>query len=227
MAGVLNVKSGTRMVLAYDVPVGTDPQFNMSCTYFKGLDESSFLVSIPMKNGKLMEIDENQKLLIRYGSEGDSQIVAGYVDDVVRQGVRSYWKIRRVAESRQFFQRADERIKVALRVEYLQDTWPVNLDGKIEPENGLTVDISAGGLAMYLNRRFEVGEICEVKLPDIGRTENGRNPGELIAVSCWNREAPRGSIYRNIAGFQFRMEDSVERERVKNYVAYVKKRYRV
>lgn len=227
MAGALKIKSGSRMVLAYDVPMGSDPQFNMNCTYFKGLDESSFLVSIPMKNGKLMEIDENQKLLIRFGNDDATQILAGYVDDVVHQGLRNYWKIRRVTESRQFFQRADERLKVTLRVEYMQDTWPLNFEGNIEPEDGLTVDISAGGLAMYLNRRFEVGEICEVKLPDIGHTDSGKNPGELIAVVCWNREAPRGSIYRNIAGFQFRLEDGAERERVKDYVAYVKKRYRL
>ena len=227
MAGALKVKNGSRMVMAYDVPVGSDPQFNMNCTYVKGLDEASFLVSIPMKDGKLMEMDENQKLLIRCGNGADAQILAGYVDDVVRQGLRSYWKIRRVSESRQFFQRADERIKVALRVEYMQDTWPLNFEGNIDPEEGLTVDISAGGLAMYLNHRFEVGEICEVMLPDIGRTDSGRNPGELIAVACWTREAPRGSVYRNVAGFQFRLEEGPERERVKDYVSYVKKRYRL
>ena len=44
----LNVKKGTKMQLALDTKVGQEPQFNMVSTFNKALDESAFLVSIPM-----------------------------------------------------------------------------------------------------------------------------------------------------------------------------------
>ena len=84
MAGSLQAKHGAKMQLAYDVPPGQEPQFKMICTFIKALDESAFLVSIPMVDGKLLVPEETQKLLFRYG-EGDGQsLVAGYVDDVVK-----------------------------------------------------------------------------------------------------------------------------------------------
>lgn len=226
MAGALKIRSGTKLSLALDTPVGKEPEFNLVCTFFKSLDESAFLISVPMKGGKSLPVDENQKLLIRYGQGEDSMILAGYADDVVKEGLRRYWKIRRVTEQRQFFKRADERLKVALGIQYIQDTWPANYDGIIEKEEGMSLDISAGGLALYLNRVFNVGEICEVTLPNIGIAKEGKGC-ELVAVVCWCREAPKGSIYRNICGMQFRYADEAEKEGVKNYLAYLKKKYRL
>ena len=226
MAGELKIRSGTKLSLAFDVPVGEDPQFNLICTFAKSLDESAFLVSVPMKEGKALPLDESQKLLIRYGQGEESMILAGYADDIVKEGLHRYWKIRRVTEQRQFFKRADKRLKVALGIEYVQDTWPVNYDGIIEKEEGLSLDISAGGLALYLNRVFNVGEICEVTLPNIGTSEEGAGC-ELVTVVCWNRQAPKGSLYRNICGLQFRYGDDAEKERIRAYLSYLKKKYRL
>ncbi len=122
MAGALNVRHGAKMRIAFDVPVGQDPQFNMVCTFNKALDESAFLVSIPMVNGKALTPDETQKMLFQYGEGDDVQIAAGYVDDVVKEGIRRYWKVRRVTEQRQFIKRIDIRMKVELPVQYMQDT---------------------------------------------------------------------------------------------------------
>jgi hypothetical protein len=227
MAETLKIRSGSKLQLAFDAPMGKEPVFDMICTFGKALDESAFLISIPMKGGKALPLDENQKLLIRYGQGDNTMIVAGYPDDVVKEGIRRYWKIRRVSEQRQFFQRADERLKVALRVQYRQDTWPLNSDGEIEKEDGMSLDISAGGAAIYLNRRFDVGEICELTLPRVGLAQEGRAIEDIVAVICWNREAPKGSLYRNICGLQFRFEDGADREKVKAYVANVKKKYKL
>ena len=67
MAGVLNVNPGTKLRVAFDVPIGQEPKFNMICTFNKSLDESAFLVSIPMVDGKALVPDENQKRLFAYG----------------------------------------------------------------------------------------------------------------------------------------------------------------
>lgn len=54
MAGSLQIKHGTKIQVAYDVPAGQQPQFNMICTFNKALDESAFLVSIPIVDGKML-----------------------------------------------------------------------------------------------------------------------------------------------------------------------------
>lgn len=228
MAGALTIKSGTKLRLAFETSVNQTPDFNMICTFSKSLDESAFLISIPMKEGKAVTIDENQKVLIRYSGEDDNgMIVAGYVDDVVKQGIRRYWKVRRVSEQRQFFRRADERMKVTIPVKYMQETWRPNMDGVIEPESGMSLDISAGGMALYLNRVFEVGEVCELSLPNIGTSLEGQGIDGVVSVVCWMREAPKGSMYRRICGFQFRFGEDAEKERMQSYVSNIKKKYKL
>ena len=112
MADELKIRSGTKLRMALDVPFGKEPEFNLICTFVKSLDSASFLISIPMRDGAPLPLDDQQKLLICYGSAADTKIVAGYADDVVKEGIRRCWKIRRVSEQRQFFRRTDERLKV-------------------------------------------------------------------------------------------------------------------
>lgn len=227
MAGELKIRSGTKLRIAYDGGIGKEPEFDMVCTFAKSLDESAFLVSVPMKDGKPVVRDESQKILFLYKQGENDTIVAGYSDDEVKEGIRRYWKIRRVTEQRQFFKRADERLKCMLRVEYRQDSWPLNDEGEIEPEDAMTADVSNGGLSMYVNRRFEVGEICELTLPRLGAGAEAQQIEDVIGVICWMREAPRGSIYRNICGLQFRFGNGAERGRMQDYVAYIKKKYKL
>ena len=226
MAGEMKIKPGTRVAIAFDVPLGKQPEFNMASTFAKALDESAFLISIPMKGGQPLSMDESQKLLIRYGHGADAMIVAGYVDDTVKEGIHRYWRIRRVTEHRAFFKREDERLKVALKVEYMQDTWPVNHEGVVEKEEGMTLDISAGGLAMFLNHHFDVGETVMVDLPRVGLTQAGHAVPNLVAVGCWQREAPKGSLYRQVCGLQFRLDEG-DKGRLKDYCGNIKRRYKL
>jgi len=226
MAGELRIKPGTKLRMALDVPIGQQPQFNLVCTFVRSLDVASFLISIPMQDGQPMPMDDTRKLLIRYGTDKDAMIVAGYADDVVKEGIRRCWKIRRVAEQRQFFQRADERLKVTIPITYSQPTWRPDSDGVIRPEEGLTLDISAGGLASYVSRRLIVGEVCDINLPAVGTNREGRAIAAVAAV-CWVREAPKGSPFRFVCGYQFRFAGGEEREQMQLYVANIKKRYKL
>ena len=227
MAGELNIKPGTKMQIAYDVPISEQPDFNMASSFGKALDESAFLITVPMRGGRPVEFDETRKLLIKYINGTDTVIVAGYADDAVKQGIRTYWKIRRVTEHRQFFQRADERIKVSLKTEYLQDTWALNIDGIIDKEDALTLDISAGGAALFVNRRFEVGEIMQIYLPRLGTGEEGAAVEDIVSVVCWQREAPKGGAYRFVCGVQFRFAGPDDKDVMRRYVSFVKKRYKL
>ena len=227
MAGELHIRPGTRLRLALDAPVGQEPEFDLVCTFVKSLDASTFLISIPMRGGQSLPLDERQKLLICYGTEANTRIVSGYADDVVKEGIRRCWKIRQVSEHRQFFKRADERLKVTIPIQYSQPTWRPDADGVIHPEEGMTLDISAGGLAAYLNRNMAVGEVCELNLPAIGTTREGREVDNVVGVICWIREAPKGSPFRRICGYQFRFADGVERQRMQDYVANIKRRYKL
>lgn len=227
MAGTIQIKHGTKMRMAFDVPAGQEPQFTMLTTFNKALDASAFLVSIPMVDGKALEADESKKLLFRYGEGEEQAIVAGYVDDVVKEGIRRYWKIRRVTENRQFIKRRDIRMKVELPLTYMQDTWALNSDGEIDKESGLTMDISNNGLAVYMNHWFEVGESCIFTLPRLGTASEGQPETEVVGVVCWMREMPKGGPFRFLAGTQLRFSNLEERRQMQDYVAYVKKRYKL
>ena len=180
-----------------------------------------------MVGGKPLKQDENQKLLFRYGDGDAAQVIAGYVDDEVKEGIRRYWKVRRVTEDRHFVKRADIRMKVEIPVKFMQDTWALNLDGEIDKETGTTMDISNNGLAVYLNHWFEVGESCIFTLPRMGTASDGQDEIEVVGVVCWMREVPKGGAYRFAAGIQLKFADIEERRKMQDYVAYVKKRYKL
>ena len=71
----------------------------------------------PCMKARRLVPDENQKMLFREGEGAETQIIAGYVDDVVKEGIRRYWKVRRVAETRQLVKRVDVRLKVELPIQ--------------------------------------------------------------------------------------------------------------
>lgn len=227
MAGTIQIKPGTKMRLALDVPAGQTPQFNMVSTFNKALDESAFLVSVPMSGGKAYVPEETQKILFQYGVGEETAVIAGYVDDVVKEGIRRFWKVRKVVEQRKFINRVDVRMKVDLPVTYMQDTWALNSAGEIDKESGETMDISNSGLAVYINRWFGVGETCIFTLPRMGTESEGVPELEVVGVICWMRELPKGSAFRFVAGIQLRFADVQERIEMQKYVAYVKKRYKL
>ena len=227
MASELKIPSGTRLHMAYDVPLGKEPDYNMVCTFNKAIDESAFLVSVPMVGGKSLLMDENQKMLIRVNQGGEELVIAAYADDVVKEGIRRYWKMRRVSEQRQFIKRRDERLKIALKVDYFQPTWPIGDDGRIGTEESMTLDVSAGGAALFVNRHFEIGEVIVLTLPRIGIAPEGAAIPEVVAAVCWDREAPKGSSYRFVCGVQFRMGDDAQREQLQDYMLYVKKTFKL
>lgn len=223
MASELNISPGTKLQMAYDVPPGKTPDFNMVCTFKKALDTSAFLISIPIVGGKSLLMDENQKMLIRVNHGGEDFLIAAYADDEVKEGIRRYWKMRRVSEQRNFIKRRDERLKVALKLDYWQPTWPIDEDGKIRTEESMSLDISAGGAAIFLNRLYDVGEVVMLNLPRIGTAPEGMAITDIVSAVCWSREAPKGSNFRFICGVQFRMGDDAQREQLQNYMLYVKK----
>ncbi len=225
MPDPLKIRNGTRMQLAYDVPPDKEPVFELVCTFNKVLDESAFLISVPMRDGKPLAFDDTRKLLIKYNVSSEPMIIAGYADDEVKDGIRRYWKIRRVTEQRSFFKRADERVKVALKVNYRRE---VTLPGQKnnDVESGMTLDISAGGMALFLNDVFDVGELVKVTLPRVGTSPEGRAIEGVTSVVCWLRDAPRGSLYRRICGLQYRLSEP-EKRNMTEYVDNVKKKYKI
>lgn len=225
MAEKLNIKSGTRLHMALTSPSNGDPVFDLVCTFHRELDGSAFLVSVPLRGGTPLPLDESRRLLLRYGSGSAACLIAGYADDVVHEGIRRYWKIRRVSNPRPFVQRADERFKLALRVLYRQDTWALDSSGDILRDDALTLDISYGGMALYLSHRFAVGEICRLTLPHVGTSPDGREIPDLVGVVCWEREAPTGSPYRMLCGLQLRFANTAEKEIYVRYVDNARRKF--
>lgn len=218
----LQIKPGTKLQMAFDVPMGQKTDFNMMATFKEAIDDAYFLVSVPMLAGKPLLLDENQKFLMQY-SVGDSTfMIAGYPEAVEKVGIRTFWKMRQVAEQRTFFKRRDERFKVSMRLEYQRD----NVDNP-ETEDAMTIDVSAGGVAIYLNDYPDVGEALQVQMPTIRLQGERHELPVQLGIVCWVRQAPKGSLYRNVCGLQFRYADDIERETVKEYMEYVRAKYKM
>lgn len=218
----LQIQPGTKLQVAFDAPVGQKIDFSMMATFKGAVDNAYFLISAPMLSGKPLLFDENQKLLMQYTVGENTFMIAGYPEAVEKAGIRTLWKIRQVAEQRTLFKRRDERFKVSMRLEYQRDN--VETD---EVEDGMTIDVSAGGLAMYLNDFPDVGEALQVQLPAL-RIQGERHELPVqLGVVCWMRQAPKGSLYRNVCGLQFRYANDLEREAVKEYMGFVREKYKI
>ena len=218
----LQIKPGTKLQVALDVPMGQKTDFNMMATFKEAIDDAYFLISAPMLAGKPLLLDENQKLLMQYSVGDNTFMIAAYPEAVQKAGIRTYWKMRQVAEQRTFFKRRDERFKVAMRVEYQRD----NVDNP-ETEDAMTVDVSAGGVAIYLNEYPDVGEALQVQMPAVRLQGQRHELPVQLGIVCWVRQAPKGSLYRNVCGLQFRYANDLERETVKEYMGYVREKYKM
>ena len=218
----LQIKPGTKLQMAFDVPMGQKTDFNMMATFKEAIDDAYFLVSVPVLAGKPLLLDENQKFLMQYSVGDNTFMIAGYPEAVEKVGIRTFWKMRQVAEQRTFFKRRDERFKVSMRLEYQRD----NVDNP-ETEDAMTIDVSAGGVAIYLNDYPDVGEALQVQMPTIRLQGERHELPVQLGIVCWVRQAPKGSLYRNVCGLQFRYADDIERETVKEYMEYVRAKYKM
>lgn len=180
----LQMQPGTKLKVAFDTAVGQQTDFNMMATFKGAIDEAYFLISAPMLAGKPLILDENQKLLFQYTEGENTFMLAGYPESVEKASIRTLWKMRQVAEHRTFFKRRDERFKVSMRLRYLRDEAPED-----QLEEAMTIDVSAGGLAMYLNDFPDVGEALQVKLPVV-RVNDQRNARGRSAP-CRRHKSPR------------------------------------
>ena len=218
----LQVKPGTKLQIAFDAPVGQQVNFNMMATFREAIDDAYFLISVPALAGKPLILDENQKFLMQYQVGDQRFMIAGYPEAVVKQGIRTFWKMRQVAEQRVFFKRKDERFKVAMRVEYQRDQAETDAYA-----DAMTIDVSAGGVAIYLNDFPDVGEALHVRMPAIRLQGERHEIAEQLGIVCWLRPAPKGSLYRNVCGLQFRYANDLEREAFKEYISYVRTKYKL
>jgi len=224
MAGELGLKKGSKIMMAYDVRLGMEPKFELMCSFVCDIDTSVFKVSRPMNpDGTPVPLNENQKFLLVYGSGPVKSIIAGYAEDEEKDGINTYWLVRRVTEQRQFFKRVDERVKAQFNIEYTCDAFPELSDGTTQREDAYTIDISFNGAAIYLNDKFDVGYEVEVFMPGFGSGIGSDPINYLKAVVCWNREAPKESKHKLICGLQYRFDDEIQKERMKLYVSHIKR----
>ncbi len=219
----LQIKPGTKLQMAFDAPVGEQTDFNMMATYKKAADDAYFYISVPMLEGRALELDIAQKFHLRYSVGADTFIIAAYPEAVEKAGIRTLWKMRKVAEERAFFRRRDERFKISMRLTYTRDL----ASGATDTEEAMTADVSAGGMALMLNDYPDVGEAMQIDLPPVSFDGQTFELPAQLGVVCWVRQAPKGSVYRNVCGIQFRFADDLEREAANAYMGHLRTKYKL
>ena len=219
----LQIQPGTKLQVAFDAPMGAQPDFNMLATFKKAIDEAFFLMSAPLLNGKPLPLDISQKFHLRYTVGTDTLMIAAYPEAVEKAGIRTFWKMRKVAEERVFLQRRDERFKISMHLTYTRDL----ANGSTETEEAMTADVSAGGMALFLNDYPDVGEALQVNLPPIVLDGQTHEIASQLGIVCWVRQAPKGSVYRNVCGLQLRFGDDLEREALGNYINHLRAKFKL
>ena len=219
----LQIKPGTKLQMAFDAPVGQQADFNMMATFKKADDDAYFSISVPVLDGQPLDLDINQKFHLRYSVAGDTFIIAAYPETVEKAGIRTLWKMRKVAEERVFFQRRDERFKIQMHLTYTRET----AAGTTRPEEAMTADVSAGGMALMLSEHPDVGEALGIQLPPVAVDGQTYQVCDQLGIVCWVREAPKGSVYRNVCGIQFRFGSDPEREALAAYIAHLRVKYKL
>ncbi len=219
----LQIKPGTKLQVAFDAPVGEQTDFNMMATFKKAIDDAYFLMTVPAPDGKPLELDIGQKFHLRYTVGADPFVIAAYPEGVEKAGIRTFWKMRKVAEERVFLKRRDERFKISMRLTYTRDL----ASGAIETEEAMTADVSAGGMALCLNDYPDVGEALQVMLPPVTLDGQTYEAAPQLGIVCWVRQAPKGSLYRNICGIQLRFADDLEREAFSEFIEHMRTKYKL
>ncbi len=213
----LKIKSGSKIttMLIINGEYGKE----MKSSFEKNVSDSSILITIPIVDGKRAVVGDMQPLLIKYSMDGVAYAVEGYIDDVVKQGVRQYWRVRKTSEVREFFQRTDVRVKARLNITFVKIWWDAH--GQIQEDEsiGMSEDISAGGLAFYENTPLTVGEIITVNLPGQGKKKGLSGRSEV----CWVRSTEPGNAFKHMVGLRFIFENQGEKEKVAAYVASIPK----
>ena len=87
--------------------------------------------------------------------------------------------------------------------------------------------LSVSTVSKALNDYPDVGEALAVQMPSIRLQGERHELPEQLGIVCWVRRAPKGSLYRNVCGLQFRYADDMERELVKEYVGYIRAKYKL
>ena len=219
----LQIQPGTKLQMAFDAPVGQQIDFNMMVTFKKAVDDAFFYVSAPVLEGKPLQLDIAQKFHLRYSMGAEQFIIAAYPEGVEKAGIRTLWKMRKVAEERMFQQRRDERLKISMRLTYSRDL----ASGETETQEAMTADVSAGGMALLMNDYPEVGEALQISLPPVTIEGVTHQLPAQLGIACWVRKAPKGSVYRNFCGIQFRFADDPEREAVCEYLQHLRTKYKL
>ncbi len=219
----LQIKPGTKLQMAFDAPAGQQIDFNMMATFKKVVDDAYFLISVPMFEGEPLTLDIAQKFHLRYAIGSETFIIAAYPEAVEKAGIRTLWKMRKVAEERAFHQRRDERFKISMHLGYARALSA----GNAEAERAMTADVSAGGMALFLNDYPDVGEALQIFLPPVEADGESLELPAQLGIVCWVRQAPKGSVYRNVCGIQFRFADDLEREAMGEYVSRLRAKFKL
>lgn len=221
----LNIVKGTKFFIAFpkkgqENAGGQD--YNVISSFVKSISDVAFLITAPLKAGKPIPLDISKKMYFKYIVLDETYLLEGYADGVETVGIRNYWRIRKVSEARTFVVRSAERISASVKVRYSRLNWLSDNGSNVlstdDFEPGLSLDISASGIALYMNDQVPVGEVLMFSMPAI---EGVAKTFIIHGEACWTREVFRGN-FRFITGFKFVFDQADDRDKMADYTEAIK-----
>lgn len=189
-----------------------DSSYVLKAEYYKRIDDEKFLITVPAQDGKPQTIQESDKLYMNYNIGGEINELEGYADGYVKKGSKIYLKVRKTMGETKFDQRVSIRIKVAIKAKWDK----LDKSGKNGDSSGTTMDISGGGVSMYMDTRLNSGEKVELHFPKIKGSKEFTVKGEV----CWITSTKDSDKQKFLAGFRFLPENN-QVQQIADYVQAV------
>lgn len=208
--GKFNLKAGFKLDLTARLG---DDEVSLKSSFFKE-SAGKLQLSMPLLGGKSVPLESGTAVALDWGADGVDFHLDGSVAGTVKQGVRTYLVVSPTGEVEHHERRAFVRVPAEIDVEIISYNTNANGERVKRVYPGRTTDISNGGVAVCTDAPMAVGETM-----DLVMARKGTKKVPLRAAICWTRPAPRGSGYREMAGFQFFFLNSGEAAAIAKMVA--------
>lgn len=209
------IKAGTLLNMRLGSKIN-DSSYVLKSTFVKKADEKSFLISPPTDNNGTVEIEKNDKVFMSCIVGENQYEFEGYAGGYVKKGMKTLLEVRDISDFTDltnFEQRVNIRIRVSIRAKCEKTV----SSASHEEFSGVTMDISSGGVSMYLNNLVSSNEVVELYFPKI----KGSKDITVRGKACWMKENEKGHSYKYLVGFKFLFDQCEKKEDVLAYVQAV------
>ncbi|MDL2273824.1 flagellar brake protein [Oscillospiraceae bacterium OttesenSCG-928-G22] len=209
----VEIKPGTHLRMKLDSTLEVQPNFELSSTFEVADGDLEFSIGAPMHRGAYYPINVGELVYFSYYDDLARYDFQGVILERYRDGELAFLRARQTTEIIRTQRREDYRLDVSFRgtLEYEEFN---GVEYETKKIAYMTLDLSGGGAAVFLNTYFGLGKKVFLTLP-IGEL------GGPLRLECevrWMRQNVKGAIYKYIVGLKFLFKFARDKQSIIRYI---------